>query len=170
MHPSSHDLRFSSIAVLLCGFAPHCAALSSPTWTPRGATLSADPQGWASTPTIAAAPDGSLFAAWAQHRNPSVWERSSPYAAHWVNGAWQPLGGRIGGTVAGFAPSLVVLGGTPYVAWYESDGGGVGVVGGQNVGACVFVAHWNGSQWVRDAAATMPNGALNSAVMNGGGD
>src|SRR3954468_20161355 len=148
MHPSSHDLRFSSIAVLLCGFAPFCAALSSPTWTPRGGTLSADPQGWASTPTIATAADGSLYAAWAQHRNPGVWERSSPYAAHWVNGAWQRLGGRIGSPVSGYAPAIALVGSTPHVAWEEGDGNGMGSVSGVNMGPCVFVAHWDGATWV----------------------
>ena len=49
-----------------------------------GSSLSMDPQGWASRPSLAAAPDGSIVAAWSQHRNPAAWEYSATYVKRWA--------------------------------------------------------------------------------------
>ncbi|MBX7078686.1 MAG: hypothetical protein K1X88_05815 [Nannocystaceae bacterium] len=135
-------------------------------WTRLGGTLSVDPQGWTNNPAIAAGPDGTVVAAWTQHRNPAVWEHSGIAVARYVDGAWSPLGGRIGHTEAdgvlwpeAFDASVAVSGGTIYVAWYE--GGGYGWANDHE--SAVFVAHWDGSAWVNDADAGDAFGALNLA-------
>src|SRR4051812_48774903 len=86
-------------------------------WSPRAGTLSMDPQGWAFSPSLAAAGDGTVYAVWAQHRRADVVEEVSPRAAVWSGGAWQPLGGRIElPGHEGYDPVIAVLGATPYIA------------------------------------------------------
>jgi len=141
-----------------------------------GGGLSADPAGWAFHPTLATAADGTLYAAWSQHTNPATWQLVGTYVARWTTGAWQPLGGRVGTPAdpdggiwaEGYAPALAVVGSTPYVAWYEGGGYGWGTVAGTAIRTSVFVAHWDGSQWVTDRNPAMPNGALNTAPGNAG--
>jgi hypothetical protein len=155
--------RPSVFICLLCALAS-LGSGSVADWSQKGGTLSSDPQGWAYSPSIASSSDGTMYAVWAQHRKADVWEAVSPHAAKWVNGAWQPLGGRIGPVdKEGYDPAIVVLGTTPYVAWYEGQGYGWGTVGSDFYPSSIFVAHWSGSAWVIDANPDLGNGALNSA-------
>jgi hypothetical protein len=131
-----------AICIALCTVALTVNAASN--WSQKGGTLSFDPQGWAMTPSIAADQNGVLYAVWAQHRNPTLWEHITPYAAMYSNGKWQPMGTRIGSSLEGFAPAITVLGNTPYVTWYELAGFSA---------VNVFVSHWNGTQWVADGGA-----------------
>jgi hypothetical protein len=138
--------------------------------SPLGGSLSADPQGWAFHPTVAVAKDGTLYVAWSQHMRPENWQHVGTWVKRWAHGSWQPLGGRIGHTnsdpggrwTEGYAPSLAILDGTPYVGWYEGGGYGWGTIGSTNIRSSVFVAHWDGSQWALDGNAGMPNQALNT--------
>lgn len=137
-------------------------------------TLSADPRGWASNPVIAADDGGTLYAAWAQHRRPGIWELSAIYVKKWANGQWEQLGGRIGHVrghagagatwPSAYAPSIALLGKAPYVAWYEGGGYGWGTLRGVHFGSVAFVAHWDGARWVEDANIEQLNGALNTDV------
>ncbi len=137
---------------------------------PFGGSLSVDPQGWASHPAIAVARDGTLHVAWSQHTKPDNWQYVGTYVKRWSNGSWQSLGGRIGHTpdqgggkwTEGYAPSLAILNGIPYVAWYEGGGYGWGQIAGVPIRSVVFVAHWDGRQWSLDANGATPNGALNT--------
>ncbi|MBI1893827.1 MAG: hypothetical protein HYS14_06950 [Candidatus Rokubacteria bacterium] len=137
-------------------------------------TLSADPWGWASNPVIAADDGGTLYAAWAQHRRPGIWELSAIYVKKWANGQWEQLGGRIGHArghagagatwPSAYAPSIALLGKAPYVAWYEGGGYGWGTLRGVHFGSSAFVAHWDGARWVEDPNTEQLNGALNTDV------
>jgi hypothetical protein len=140
-------------------------------WRPLGTSLSADPQGWAFHPTLAAAPDGTLYAAWSQHAKPANWELVGTYVKRWSSGGWQSLGGRVASSpgdpdgyswIEGYAPALAVVGTTPYLAWYEGGGYGWGRVQETHFRSVVFVAHWDGAQWVLDRNPAMLNGALNT--------
>jgi hypothetical protein len=158
-------------ALLLLGAASMPAAAPVPeTWRPLGGSLSADPEGWAFHPVIAAGADGTVYAAWTQHTRPAAWELSGIHVARWENGRWEALGGRIGHGrreegakwASAYAPALAVAGTTPYVAWYEGGGYGWGKTGTTSIRSSVFVAHWDGSRWVLDRDPGMPNGALNT--------
>lgn len=134
------------------------------TWTRRGGSLSVDAQGWASNSALAVEEDGTLYAAWTQHLNPAVWEHSGVYVRMQTDEGWTTLGGRIGHTEdadivwpEAFDPSLTLVAGTPYVAWYE--GGGYGWT--RSRGSTVFVSHWDGTEWVSDGEASDEHGALN---------
>ena len=149
---------------------PGSAAPADSPATLLGGSLSADPLGWAFHPTIAVAKDGSVYVAWSQHLRPENWEHAGTWVKRWARGSWQALGGRIGHTnrdpggrwTEGYAPSLAILDGTPYLAWYEGGGYGWGAIDGTNIRSSVFVAHWDGSQWTIDANGAMPNRALNT--------
>jgi hypothetical protein len=137
-----------------------------------GGTLSADPEGWAFRPSIVVSADGLPIVAWTQHRNPAVWELSGTYVKRWVNGRWIPLGGRIGHTLGqlgarwpeGYSPSIAVLNNTPHVAWYEGGGYGWGQAGDVQLRSSIFVAQWDGGQWVYYRSPDQPHGALNLPV------
>jgi chitodextrinase len=167
-------LALLSLSLMACTLSGTLSAgMPASTWTQKGGSVAMDVQGYAYNPSITAGPNGELYAVWSQHRKADVWEMVSPYAALYSNGSWQALGGRIGNTpgpgfAQGFDPSIVVLGTTPYVAWYEGGGYGWGTIGGQYCGSSIFVSHWNGIAWVRDSNAAMPNGALNVTFSGAG--
>ncbi|MBS3053868.1 MAG: hypothetical protein J4469_05190, partial [Candidatus Aenigmarchaeota archaeon] len=155
------------VIVFSINFAPALpitGKVAGSAWTHRGGSLSADVQGWAYNPAIAAAQDGTIYAAWTQHRNPSAWVFSGIYVKRWAGSSWEQLGARIGHTSRdadwpeAYDPSIAVLGTTPYVAWYE--GGGYGW--GNCCKVSVFVAHWDGTRWIYDNNSAVPNGALNT--------
>ncbi|MBA3707405.1 MAG: fibronectin type III domain-containing protein [Planctomycetes bacterium] len=149
--------------LLVAATVLHAAAAD--VWTRKAGTLSMDPQGWAFSPSITSRADGTLYAVWAQHRKADVPEEVSPYAATWVNGAWVPLGGRIGTpNREGYDPTIAVLGTTPYVAWYEGQGYGWGTIDGVFYPSSIMVKHWTGSAWVADPNAAMGNGGLNTST------
>jgi len=156
-----------SLGLLSCTvLGPVTAAPQASSWTRKGGSLSIDAQGYGYNPSIAVGANGAIYAVWSQHRKADVAEMASPYAAVYSGGAWQPLGGRIGNTpgpafAQGFDPSIALLGNTPYVAWYEGGGYGWGAINGVFFGSSIFVSHWDGSAWVRDANAAMANGSLN---------
>lgn len=139
---------------------------STSIWAPKGGTLSADPQGWASHPSIGSSRDGSIYVVWSQHLNPAVWQRSSLYVKRWNGSRWEQLGGplRRGGSrlSEAYDAEIAVLDSSPYVTWYEGGGYGWGEKGEKT---SVFVAHWNGSSWVLDADGRSTNGALNSDLL-----
>jgi len=152
------------VIVFSINFAPALpitGKVAGSAWTHRGGSLSADVQGWAYNPAIAAAQDGTIYAAWTQHRNPSAWVFSGIYVKRWAGSSWEQLGARIGHTSRdadwpeAYDPSIAVLGTTPYVAWYE--GGGYGW--GNCCKVSVFVAHWDGTRWIYDNNSAVPNGA-----------
>ena len=132
--------------------------------------LSIDPRGWAYHPVIAAGEDGRLYAAWSQHRNPAQWEFVGTYVKRWTGSGWEGLGGRVGHSTGqagamwaeAYAPSLAVVAGVPFLAWYEGGGYGWGKIGDTPISSSVFVAHWDGRQWALDRNPAMPNGALNT--------
>jgi hypothetical protein len=86
-------------------------------------------------------------------------------------GTWQNLGARVGHSVGekgamwseAYAPSVAMVAGTPYVGWYEGGGYGWAALKDLPIRSSVFVAHWDGRQWVLDANQAMPNGGLNTA-------
>jgi hypothetical protein len=141
-------------------------------WTRKGGTLSIDAQGWTNNPSIAAGPGGSIVVAWLQHRNPSVWELSGVRVKQWSAGTWVDLGGRLGHLAeepirwpSAYDPSVAVVDGTIYVAWYE--GGGYGWSADAIHATPIFVAHWDGATWVPDPDAGDAFGALNAAPEGG---
>lgn len=163
-----------SLALLALAFVLGQAAREAPSSETvnmlLGDSLTADPLGWAYLPTIAATKSGLIYAAWSQHVRPADWQFVGTYVKRWKTGRWEPLGGRIGHAMnesgakwpEGYAPSIAVLGETPYVAWYEGGGYGWGVLQGQGIGSSVFVAHWDGARWIYDTNTDHPGGALNS--------
>jgi len=128
--------------------------------------LTADPQGWALHPAITSGADGTLYAAWAQHLRPDKGEYVGIYVQQSATPAWKSLGGRIGHRDGesgaqwpeSHAPSLAVVNGIPYVAWYEAGGYGWGKEGD----SAIFVAHWQTDRWILDRDAGTTSGALNT--------
>jgi len=92
-------------------------------------------------PTLAAAPDGSVYIAW-QDRSSG---ENEIYVLRWDGSSWQEVGagsasGRGVSDNAGdsWLPSLALdSDGTPYVSWEDH--------GGWN--AEIFIRSWNGSSW-----------------------
>jgi len=157
--------------VVIIALAGKWSATAPDAGETRGLSLSPFVAGWSSHPSATAASDGSIYGAWAQHTNPAEWEVSGIYVKRWTNGAWQSVGARIGHRrgvdgakwASAYAPSLAVVGTQPYIAWYEGGGYGWGEVQRTFVRSSVFVAHWDGSNWVLDRDNAVPNGALNTA-------
>jgi hypothetical protein len=143
-------------------------------WSAPDRGASRDAEGWAFHPSLAAATDGSVYAAWSQHRKPAVWELVGIYVSRWVAGQWTAVGGRIGHARApedagakwahAYAPSLAVVGTVPYVAWYEGGGYGWGSIRKTHFGSSVFVARWDGMAWTLLGNAEQLNGALNTSA------
>jgi len=99
-------------------------------------------------PTLAAAPDGSVYIAW-QDRSSG---ENEIYVLRWDGSVWQEVGagsasGRGVSDNAGHSwlPSLALdSDGTPYVSWEDH--------GGWN--AEIFVRFWNGSSWATVGAGS----------------
>lgn len=172
--PRKHFLPFCFALILLTPYIPESAFPQASSWTQKGGSLGIDADGWAFKPSIAISSDGTIYAAWSQHRSAPVWEYSGTYVKCWKDGNWEQLGGRIGhvdgesgaGYPEGYHPSIAILGGVPYVAWYE--GGGYGW--NSTSEPLVFVSHWDGTQWVYDLNAEGVSGALNTSGTADGRD
>lgn len=127
--------------------------------------MSTNHQGPATHPAIAVDGSNNIYVAWSQHSYPGqgpTWDYSKIYVKKWNGSSWSPVGAGIysGGTsdsLQAFRPSIAVLNGTPYVAWYEGD---------NNIR--IHVAHWNGTNaWVHDNGPGT-DGAMNPDYLSGG--
>jgi len=74
------------------------------------------------------------------------------YVSTWTGSQWVRLGGSLNVSPAGWAydASIAVLNGTPYVAWTERT---------QTGNAQLYVASWNGSQWILVGSGSLNRGA-----------
>lgn len=158
--------RGLGLVVLLAFSLLSLARAGGGTETGEVRLLTADPQGWALHPTVTSGPEGTLYAAWAQHLRPEKAEYVGIYVQQSAAPTWRSLGGRIGHRDGesgaqwpeSHAPSLAVVDGVPYVAWYEAGGYGWGKEGD----SAVFVAHWQTDRWVLDRNDAATSGALNT--------
>ena len=182
-------MRWSAFAILGSAVLLATATSSTPfpvspnaNWTSRGGTLNYDRAGWSGAASIAAAQDGSVYVVWQEDQNPGVLtvggtDRpgapvTSIYAKRYVNGSWQSLGRVSSGALRyAYHPAVTILNNTPYVIWTE--GGGIGCQWGPAptdptiiLGCSIFVAHWDGTQWVRDASSSQPNGSLHISYVD----
>lgn len=103
----------------------------------------------ATAPAIAFAPDGALFAAWAQH-NGGLTQPADIYAARWNGAAWanQQRVDAAPPRVRAVLPALAAGDAGVFVAWQDYR------AGANN--ADIYAARWNGSGWDEAPVATQP--------------
>ncbi len=114
--------------------------------------------GTSSVPSIAIAPDGKPYAAWADDTSGDyeiyirAWDGNN-----WVEvGTGSASGGGISNTAGtSFAPSMAVApDGTPYAAWTVYSGGG----------AEIYVRAWDGSAWAEVGAGSASGGGISNTA------
>jgi chitodextrinase len=123
------------------GTGPNAATLLSTTQPSPGA-LNRNLQSWGKDPTLATS-GSSLYVAWSETGSPfdtsqAAWPHI--YADQYSGSGWSTMGNYSaisGSTVEAHAPSLAVIGGTPWISWYQNV----------NRQPQVNAASWNGSVW-----------------------
>jgi hypothetical protein len=104
-------------------------------WQAVGGAMNRDPQRPALTPALCASED-SLYLAWIEI---DAGGRPQLQLAHYLKGEWQPLESPANPEAAyALTPTLSYFGGTLYVSWTSTDGGGV---------SRVQVSQWDGTAW-----------------------
>lgn len=116
----------------------------------------------ATEPAIAFAPDGTLFAAWAQH-NGGLTQPADIYAARWNGAAWanQQRVDAAPPRVRAVEPALAASDAGVFVAWQDYR------AGANN--ADIYAARWNGSGWDEVPIATQPGMQTGPALAAAGG-
>jgi len=128
------------------GAGPNAATQIS-TAQPSAGSLNRNLQSWAKDPTLATS-GNSLYVGWSETGSPfdtsqAAWPHI--YADQYAGGNWATLGSYSSisvSNVEAHAPSLAVIGGTPWISWY------------QNISRVpqIYTASWNGSTWQGGAA------------------
>jgi hypothetical protein len=112
--------------------------------------------GESTAPSIAAAPDGTVYLAWSD----KVDSNREIYVRRWNGNSWEEVGsGSASGggvsntTTHSYDPSLAVApNGIPYVAWHEDPG---------FAGGDIYVRRWNGSSWEEVGPGSASGGGIN---------
>ncbi len=114
----------------------------------------------ATQPAVAIAPDGTIFAAWEQHRG-GLTQPADIYAAQWNGAAWTAAQ-RVDSAparVRTVQPSLAAGESGVFVAWQDHRGGS----------ADVYAARWNGSGWSESPVVVQPGMQRQPALAASGG-
>jgi len=136
------SLAFQTWLFRYAGAGPNAASLLNSA-QPAPGSLNRNLQSWAKDPALAAS-GNSLYVGWVETGSPFVTTQAAYphiYANQYSGGNWSNLGGTYssisGSTYEAHAPSLAVIGGTPWISWY------------QNVNRVpqVYAASWNGTSW-----------------------
>jgi hypothetical protein len=135
-------LPFQTWLFRYAGTGPNAASLLNSTQSAPG-SLNRNLQSWAKDPALAAS-GNSLYLAWSETGSPFVAGQGAwphIYANQYSGGNWSNLGATYssisGASYEAHAPSLAVIGGTPWISWY------------QNVNRVpqIYAASWNGTGW-----------------------
>jgi chitodextrinase len=135
-------LPFQTWLFRYAGTGPNAASLLNSTQSAPG-SLNRNLQSWAKDPALAAS-GNSLYVSWSETGSPFVAGQAAwphIFADQYSGGNWSNLGGTYssisGATYEAHAPSLAVIGGTPWISWY------------QNVNRVpqIYAASWNGTGW-----------------------
>jgi hypothetical protein len=111
-------------------------------------------------PSLAVAPDGTLYAAWYDNSEGN-WEI---YVRAWNGSSWEEVGassasggGISNNTGSSEFPSLVLApDGAPYVAWHDDSGGSWEI----------YVRAWNGSSWEEVGIGSASGGGISNTGGN----
>jgi len=104
-------------------------------WQPSR-PLSADPQAWERSPSLAVDIDGILWAAWSRGTGPG---QASIWVSHWQTLGWSPPV-QVPGTAA-------LAGGQPVLASAADGGLWLAWVGYDGTDREIFVSRWDGAAW-----------------------
>jgi hypothetical protein len=127
------------------GAGPNAGTLLNTTQPPAGA-LNRHVGSWAKDPAIASS-GTALYASWAETGSP--FDSSSAtfvhvYGEQYSGGTWSPAGSSYesisGGSVEAHAPSMAIVGGTPWISWYQASSPSENITQ-------LYAASWNGSIW-----------------------
>lgn len=148
------SLAFQTWLFRYAGSGPNAASLLS-TPQPASGSLNRNLVSWGKDPALAAS-GNQLFVGWTETGSPfdtsqAAWPHI--YADQYNGGNWTAMGayaGISGVSYEAHAPSLAIVGGTPWVSWY------------QNVNRVpqVYAASWNGSAWIGGAVGLINSGAV----------
>lgn len=114
----------------------------------------------ATQPAIAIAPDGTIFAAWAQHSG-GLTQPATIHAAQWTGAAWTSPQ-RVDGApprVRAMQPALAASEAGVFVAWQDHRAGN----------ADIYAARWNGGGWSESPVAVQPGMQSQPALAASGG-
>src|ERR1017187_2155756 len=124
------------------------AGTSAPTTHPAAGSINRNAASWAKEPVLASS-GSALYAAWAETASPfDASNGATPhiYASQYVGGNWIPVGQSYNSISVdkgeAHAPSMTVVGGTPWLSWYEADD--LSYID-------VAAAGWNGTSWPKEA-------------------
>src|SRR5579862_1912521 len=125
------------------GGGPNAGALA-PTAHAAPGSINRNAASWAKDPAITSS-GSELYLSWSETGSPFdptnvAWLHL--YVSQYAGGTWAPVGpgySSISGDVTeAHAPSIIVVSGTPWASWYQSD---------DRTYTQVFSGHWNGSSW-----------------------
>lgn len=115
--------------------------------------------GGSGSPSIAIAPDGTIYVAWEYRTRPSS-ENSEIFIRRWNGKAWVEVGegSAHGGGISNngswsIFPSLAIAtDGTPYVAWQDYSSGHYEI----------YIRRWDGNQWVEVGNGSASGGGISN--------
>jgi hypothetical protein len=127
------------------GAGPNAGTLTS-TAQPAAGGLNRNTVSWAKDPTLASS-GSSLYVAWTETGSPfDLTAAASPhiFANQYASSNWMPVGSSYqsisGAEVQANAPSIALVGGTPWVSWYAPSLPTYG-------DAKIYAGNWNGTTW-----------------------
>ena len=127
------------------GTGPNAGTLLNTT-QPVSGSMNSNAASWAKDPALAAS-GNSLYVSWSESGSPfdltnGAWLHI--FASQYSNGSWSALGSTYsaisGGGLEAHAPSLTVVGTTPWISWYQPTSGST--TNGQ-----LWASYWSGSSW-----------------------
>jgi hypothetical protein len=149
------------------GSGPNAGTLAS-TAAPAAGSINRNNTSWAKEATIASS-GSALYAAWSETGSPfdpTGAALPNLYASQYSGGNWLPLGQSyqsINTQAESHAPSITLVGSTPWISWYQSN---------DSTATQVFAGSWNGSNWQTKAVGLAGTGVVyqgRSEINNVGG-
>ena len=146
------------------GTGPNVGYAANPTFTATPGSINRNPDGWANEPVLAST-GSNLYAGWIETGRPFDTSSASPahpFVSRFSASAWSALGSsfaaldsEFGGNNESHAPSMTMVGTTPWISWYKTSSTG------QLLPNSLYAKYWNGSSWVGGAIGSV-NGAATS--------
>jgi len=152
------------------------AGTISPAYTPPSGSINNNSDGWASEPTLAST-GSNLYTGWIELGKPYDTTNTAyphPFVSQLSGSSWTGLGTSalsLDSEQAGYneshAPSLTVVGSTPWMSWYKTSSSG------SFLPNSLYAKSWNGSSWVGGAvgvvnAASGSNASSRSQILGVG--
>jgi hypothetical protein len=133
------------------------------TFAPTAGSLNRNSDAWANEPVLASSGDTSLYAGWIETGRP--FDNGNVYYPHvytsqlsgsgWtaMGGSYLALDSEFSGFDEAHAPSMAVVGGTPWISWYKTSNSG------SLLPNSLYAKYWNGSSWVGGAVGGVDTSA-----------